>query len=583
MSIFLDKKDKLGQMLVHYGKISDEQLDRALAHLESVKQPLGEILVTLGFVSEEDVMQVLGLQMGLRLYQEQEHDKFLPINLPKTFHRQHPFALVHRDEHNILVTHDPDDSEILNTAEIMLNSTFEMQTDDGFVALPSLFNEILMASPFEIQLATESELIRLCDEQYDLGLESKENEEQLVLDEDDVDRLKDMASEAPVIKYVNGMVDTAVEQRASDIHVEPFENGQVIRFRIDGVLYEHEKPPRSMQSAIVSRIKLLASLDIAERRVPQDGKISLRLSGKEVDLRVSTLPTIHGEGVVIRILEKESIILNLSKLGMPSAVESSFQGLISQPNGIVLVTGPTGSGKTTTLYCALNSLNTGNNKIITVEDPVEYQLQGINQIQVRPEIGLNFAKGLRAIVRQDPDVIMVGEIRDLETAEIAVQSSLTGHLVFSTLHTNDSLSAVMRMSDIGVENFLISSSLRGVLAQRLVRRICEHCKEKQAAMVSELIGYEPPGGDFEIQQGAGCSHCAHTGFAGRIGIYEVLTMSNHLCREVSRGAALEELEVVAKEEGFTPMFHDGMDKVRQGVTSLAEVMRVSRESSGATL
>ncbi len=583
MSLFLDKKDKLGKMLVTYGKISNEQLDRALAHLDSVPQPLGEILISLGFVGEEDVMEVLALQMGLRLFREQKYDKYLSINLPKIFHRQHPFALVHREEHNILVTHDPDNSEILNTAEIMLNSTFEMQMkEDEFFAEEArdLYNEILNVNPFEIQLATESEIIKLCDDHYDLGIMATEEDSQL-LEEDDVDKLKDMASEAPVIKYVNGLVDTAVEQRASDIHVEPFEHGQLIRFRIDGVLYEHEKPPRSMQSAIISRIKLLAGLDIAERRMPQDGKISLRISGKEVDLRVSTLPTIHGEGVVIRILEKESIILDLGRLGMPTEVEEPFQRLIKQPNGILLVTGPTGSGKTTTLYCALNMINSGNNKIITVEDPVEYQLQGINQIQIRPEIGLSFAKGLRAIVRQDPDVIMVGEIRDQETAEIAVQSSLTGHLVFSTLHTNDALSAVMRMVDIGVERFLISSSLRGVLAQRLVRRICEECKEP-IGQISEHLGYEPPGGDFEVFQGKGCQKCAQTGFSGRIGIYEILEMSNLLCRDVSRGAALEELEATALKEGFRPMFLDGLAKMQQGVTTLSEVMRVSKEAaSGA--
>ncbi|MEN8141517.1 MAG: ATPase, T2SS/T4P/T4SS family [Thermodesulfobacteriota bacterium] len=581
MSLFLDKKTRIGEMLVQYGKISEDQLERAVVHLGQVPQALGEILVSLGFVSEEDVIEVLALQLGLSLYRQEEDDKFLPISLAKVFHRQHPFALVHRQEQSILVTHDPENSEILNAAEIMLNSTFQMETEEGVVAMPSLFNEILMSSPFELQLATESDIIKLCDVQYDLGL-LEQVDDTLVMDEEDVDKLKDMASEAPVIRYVNGLVDTAVEQRASDIHVEPMAEGQIVRFRIDGVLYEHEKPPRSMHSAIISRIKLLAGLDIAERRVPQDGKISLRISGKEIDLRVSTLPTIHGEGVVIRILEKESIILELSELGMPELVEERFQRLIRQPNGMVLVTGPTGSGKTTTLYCALNMINTGNNKIITVEDPVEYQLDGINQIQVRADIGLDFAKGLRAIVRQDPDVIMVGEIRDLETAEIAVQSALTGHLVFSTLHTNDSASAIMRMIDIGVERFLISSSLRGVVAQRLVRCVCPECRASRGR-ASEHLGHEPPGGDFEIFKGTGCPACAHTGFIGRKGIYEVLEMSNHLSRDVSRGASLEELLTTATIEGFEPMFNDGLEKVRQGVTSLSEVMRVSQEAERAAV
>jgi len=411
-------------------------------------------------------------------------------------------------------------------------------------------------------------------EHYDLEHENKRGEE-YIIDESDIDKLKDMASEAPVIKYVNNLIDTAVGRRASDIHIESFEEGQLIRLRIDGILHDYEMPPVTMQAAIISRIKLLAALDIAERRIPQDGKISMRIGGKEVDLRVSTMPTVYGEGIVVRILEKGSIILDMSRLGMAESIEKQFGELITLSNGIVLVTGPTGSGKTTTLYCVLNRINTGSNKIITLEDPVEYQLHGINQTQVRPEIGLTFAKGLRSIVRQDPDVIMVGEIRDYDTAEIAVQSSLTGHLVFSTLHTNDAFSAVVRMIDIGVERFLISSALRGVLAQRLVRCICPSCR-KPLGSVSEHLGYTPVGGDFEMFIGEGCHHCSGTGYTGRIGIYELLVMSDLVCRGVSQGMGLEDLKEIGKEEGFVSMFQDGLMKVKDGQTTLTEVIRVGK-------
>ncbi len=513
-------------------------------------QGLGEILISLGFISEEDLIEALADQLSLQTYKPQEEDVFLPMDISKIFHREHPFALIDRDATPLLVTHDPMDGDIISTVAMQLSKDFE------------------------IQLVLETELSKMMSEHYELNLDG-EDEDEYVLDDSDIDRLKDMASEAPVIKYVNNIIDTALNRRASDIHIESTDTGQLIRFRIDGILNDFEIPPLAMQPAIISRTKLLASLDIAERRIPQDGKISMRIGGKEIDLRVSTMPTVYGEGVVIRILEQASIILEMSSLGMDSAIEDGFNKLISYPNGIVLVTGPTGSGKTTTLYCALNKINSSSNKIITLEDPVEYQLHGINQTQVHPEIGLTFSKGLRSIVRQDPDIIMVGEIRDLDTAEIAVQSSLTGHLVLSTLHTNDALSAVTRIIDIGVERFLISSSLRGVLAQRLVRCICPHCRAPKGN-ASEHLGYVPEIGDFEMYSGTGCSHCSETGYSGRLGLYELLTMSDAMCRAVSKGKDLGEMQEVASSEGFQSMFYDGLQKVKEGKTTLAEVIRVSR-------
>ncbi len=555
MSVF--DNEAFGELLLKTEKLSQTKLDRATSLLENAKQQLPEILLSLGFLSEESILETKASMQGLSLFQAEKDDTFLPVNLGKDFHRLHLFCLVERNEALLLIIDNTQNNDTLSAAEICIQNSYPDQTP-------------------VIQLVLPETLQKLCDSHYDLKLSPEENE--LFLEESDIDRLKDMASEAPVIKYVNSLIDTAVTRRASDIHIEPFEAGQLIRFRVDGILYEHETPLRSMQAAIVSRIKLLAALDIAERRIPQDGKISMHLSGKEIDLRVSTLPTIHGEGVVIRILEKENVILELQHLGMPQTVEDNFQSIIKQPNGIILVTGPTGSGKTTTLYCALNQINSGANKIITVEDPVEYQLHGINQIQVRPEVGLTFAKGLRAIVRQDPDVIMIGEIRDLETAEIAVQSSLTGHLVFSTLHTNDALSAVLRMIDIGVERFLISSALRGILAQRLVRKICPHCIESRG-MASDYLEHLPDGNDFALQIGAGCQECGQTGYSGRIGIYELLSMSPRITSLISRGADLKELSQTAHQEGFNSMYTDGIDKVQQGITSMTEVLRITREAA----
>ncbi|OGR07429.1 MAG: hypothetical protein A2511_04880 [Deltaproteobacteria bacterium RIFOXYD12_FULL_50_9] len=542
-------KQVIGQLLVNKGKIMQSQLDRALSHQGNVSSRIGEILVSLGFIGEEDLVAALSEQLSLGNYSPDPEEEFLFVDVAKLFLRDHPFALLRRGSDNILLVSDPFDADVLAAAEVLISEVFS------------------------IELISEARLKRIIQDNYSLSDDGEH--EGLLSDESDIDKLKDMASEAPVIRYVNTLIDTAVNRRASDIHMEPFENGLLIRFRIDGILHDYEMPPGAMQAAIISRTKLLASLDIAERRMPQDGKISIRISGKEIDLRVSTMPTVYGEGVVIRILEKGNIILDMSYLGMNPAIEKSFKDIITLPDGIILVTGPTGSGKTTTLYCALNFINSGNTKIITIEDPVEYQLHGINQIQVRPEINLTFAKGLRSIVRQDPDIIMVGEIRDLETAEIAVQSSLTGHLVLSTLHTNDAVSAVMRMIDIGVERFLLVSSLRGIMAQRLVRRNCPHCSERRG-MASEILGHAPWGEDFEMFAGKGCSKCTGSGYSGRIGLYEFLIMDDIMNRGISKALDLIELRALAEENGFKSMFVDGLQKVKSGLTTFSEVVRVSR-------
>lgn len=398
-------------------------------------------------------------------------------------------------------------------------------------------------------------------------------------EEEDIGHLKDLASEAPIIKLVNLFITRAVESRASDIHMEPFEDELKVRYRIDGVLHDIESAPKRLQAAIVSRVKVMAKLNIAERRLPQDGRIRLKIDEREIDLRVSTIPVLFGESVVMRILLKEGIVIDLNKIGFSSHMRETFEQLITKPNGIVLVTGPTGSGKTTTLYGALDKINSPDKKIITVEDPVEYQLKGVNQIQVKPQIGLNFATTLRHIVRQDPDIILIGEIRDLETAEIAIQSALTGHLVFSTLHTNDAPSAITRLLDMGVENFLLSSTVRGIMAQRLVRVICPVCKEQSAPVVADneqltLLGLRS---DIPLYKGKGCEHCSSTGYYGRSGIFELLLVNDDIRRLILKNADANQLREAARRNGMKTLLEYGANTVQQGMTTLTEVLRVTQE------
>jgi general secretion pathway protein E len=406
--------------------------------------------------------------------------------------------------------------------------------------------------------------------------------ESLSDDIEDIEQLKDLASEAPVIRLVNLIISKAIEGRASDIHIEPFEKDLKVRYRIDGILYDVESPPKKLKAAIISRVKIMAKLNIAERRLPQDGRIKLKVLGKDIDLRVSTLPTLYGESVVMRILDKSnSDLYDLRSLGFPEDSLRDLESLIRRPHGILLVTGPTGSGKTTTLYSALDTINLPDKKIITIEDPVEYQMDGVNQIQVNPQIGLTFASGLRHIVRQDPDVIMIGEIRDLETAEIAIRAALTGHLVFSTLHTNDAPSAIARLVDMGAEDYLIASSLLGVLAQRLVRVICPHCRFEVFPVQEMLdeIGYRRGNGrePQAFYEGKGCERCANTGFIGRVGIYELMLMNDEIRKLTVGKADSGQIRKKGLESGMRSLRDDGWLKVRQGSTTISEVLRVTQE------
>ncbi len=400
--------------------------------------------------------------------------------------------------------------------------------------------------------------------------------------EDNVEYLKDIASEAPIIKLVNLIINRAVEKGASDIHIEPFEREVKVRYRIDGVLHEVETLPKNALPGIVSRIKIMARLDIAEKRLPQDGRIKLKIEGKDIDIRVATLPTLFGEEVVMRLLDRSSIMLELEDLGFSKEVFEQFIKLITSSYGMILVTGPTGSGKTTTLYASLNRINTPDKKIITIEDPVEYQLEGINQIQVNPAIGLTFANGLRSIVRQDPDIIMVGEIRDIETAEIAVQAALTGHLVFSTLHTNDAASAITRLIDMGVEDYLVASSVIGILAQRLVRKLCVYCKKKVSVSdYMRKVFEEYKMGDIlanaKIYSAKGCPECDYTGYKSRIGIFELLVVDDDIRALISKGIDSETIKREAVSKGMKTLMEDGLNKVVAGITTLEEVLRVAQK------
>ncbi len=456
-------------------------------------------------------------------------------------------------------------------------------------ARPEALSEVtrFLSLPTDTKLVSAEEFERVLAEAY---AQSDESAAMLVDDaEQDMDLstlihelpktadLLESENDAPVIRMINALLSQAVRDNASDIHIEPFETRSVVRFRVDGTLKDVVEPHRALHAALVSRIKVMAEMDIAEKRMPQDGRIALRLAGRPVDVRVSTLPTGHGERVVLRLLDKEAGRLNLAKLGMSPTTLAAIQELVAQPHGIVLVTGPTGSGKTTTLYAALSCVDATVTNVMTVEDPIEYDLDGISQTQVNPRIEMDFARALRAILRQDPDVIMIGEIRDLETAQIAVQSSLTGHLVLATLHTNDSVSAVTRLTDMGVEPFLLSSSLIGVLAQRLIRRLCPSCKEVYTPDNAELAVLAKAGKPAFLYRPVGCATCGQTGYRGRTGIYELLRVDDTLRSKIHTHASEQNLRQYAQQQGMLSLRDDALRWVISGDTSLEEVIRVTRD------
>ena len=562
----LKEKAHFGEVLVERGIVSPEELSTARNLQRQSPEKLGKLLIDMGALSEADLVRHLSEYLEVP-YVVAENFPTVPVvenTFSVQFMRECKFVPVGAAGGELTIAMvDPLDRSTLDA--IRLYTRYD---------------------PVTVVLAPESEILDLIERFYgnqasSLGriVEGIEADVEGLEDSDDVEHLKDLASEAPVIRLVNLILSRAIESRASDIHIEPFERELKVRYRIDGVLYDVESPPKRLKAATISRIKIMAKLNIAERRIPQDGRIKMKVLGKDVDLRVSTLPTMYGESVVMRILDKSNTqIYDLEKLGFAPDTHGAFQKLILRPHGIILVTGPTGSGKTTTLYGALSKINLPDKKIITIEDPVEYQINGINQIHVNPQIGLTFAAGLRSIVRQDPDVIMVGEIRDLETAEIAIRAALTGHLVFSTLHTNDAPSAIARLVDMGAQDYLLASSVLGVLAQRLVRVVCLHCRQEQFLEPEFLreIGF-PLQSAVAASQGMGCKECDDTGYQGRIGIFELMLMREPIRRLTITNADSTRLRKAALEGGMTALRQDGFEKVRSGLTSVAEVLRVTQD------
>ena len=554
----------LGQLLLERGLISEDDLKNALALQQEKPDKLGRILIDLGYVAERDVLATISDQLKVPVFgAEYPAVPIEPDRLPFRFLRTFNVIPVHL-ENNILtlVLADPLDLETQNS--IRLRTGFALQ--------------IFLASEAEIQ----AQLERLYGGEENTTEKLIETLGDFGVDDENIEHLRDLASEAPVIRLVNLIISRAIESRASDIHIEPFEKELRLRYRVDGVLQNMDPPPNALRAAIISRIKLMAKLNIAERRLPQDGRIKLKVLGREIDLRVSTLPTMYGESVVMRILDRSnSSLIDLRRLGFPDDLYEKICQMTSKPHGIFLVTGPTGSGKSTTLYSALKRINIPDRKIITIEDPIEYQMDGINQIHVNPQIGLTFAAGLRHIVRQDPDVIMIGEIRDLETDDIAIRSSLTGHLVFSTVHTNDAPSAVTRLVDMGVEDYLLGSSLIGILAQRLVRVNCKECKkaEKVPAGLLQEASFDVTGlGEFiELQKGSGCKQCDYTGYESRIGIFELLDIDDAMRHMIVKTADATVLKEEAVRSGMRTLKQDGWSKVLAGLTTPDEVLRVTQE------
>jgi len=554
--------------LVDEGRISEADLARARRLAGDSGEPLFPLLLRLGLVSERDLAQSFATVLDLPLA--------VAADYPETPAVEGGISLrFMKDAHVVPLRHEEE-----GEAERLLVAVAD--PSDAFTA-----DAVAMAlgEPVELRIGLPSEIDAAIERLYGEGRSAMggivdgmgEGDE---ASEDDIEHLKDMASEAPVIRLVNLVIQRAVEARASDIHIEPFEDQLKVRYRVDGVLQEVEAPPARSTAAVISRVKIMAKLNIAERRLPQDGRIPLRVQGKELDLRVSTVPTLHGESVVMRLLDKASIKFDFDALGLDGEPRSRFEQALLMAHGIILVTGPTGSGKSTTLYTALSRINTPERKIITVEDPVEYQLAGINQIQVKSQIGMTFAGALRAIVRQDPDVIMVGEMRDLETARIAVQSALTGHLVLSTLHTNDAAGGVTRLLEMGVEDYLLTSTVNGILAQRLVRRLCHHCREPYTPLpemlpeLNRITGND--GSPVQMYHARGCEACGGTGYLGRLVITEVLLMSDPLRQAVLRHATATEIQRIAREEGMHTMYEDGVRKALAGATTMEEVIRVTQ-------
>ncbi len=559
---------EIGGLLLREGRVSEEQLEEARERAVETGRSLGAVLVEQGSVSEEEMLAAVGRALALPVRRDiplDELDEALAERVPIAFAKAHGLLPLGRAEDGAVrvAVSNPFDTAPLDDLRLLF---------EGADVLPEVASErVILAAinqVYDRAVGSAAELAEDAATDLDALADEISHEPQDLIE---------AADEAPIIKLVNSLLQQAVKERASDVHLEPFEKEIRVRFRIDDLLQEPMKPlPRALQSSITSRIKIMGGLNIAEKRLPQDGRIRLKIAGKDYDVRLSTVPVAHGERVVMRLLPRTTEMLNLERLGFTKAQLQIWERLIARPNGIVLVTGPTGSGKTTTLYAALSRINTEEKNIITIEDPVEIQLPGVGQIEVNPRIGLTFASGLRSVLRQDPNVVLVGEIRDLETAEIAIQASLTGHLVFSTLHTNDAPGAITRLVDMGVEPFLVASSLVAVLAQRLVRVLCPNCKEAWEPTPQQLaeIGIARPASVFRP---VGCDRCHHTGYRGRLGIFELMMVDDDIRGLITQRVDAKSIKRKAMEKGMHALRADGARKVLAGLTSVAEVLRATEE------
>jgi type IV pilus assembly protein PilB len=576
-------KKLIGDILLEKGVITQEQLDEALNVQKNTTEQIGRILTDLGHVTERDVLRAHAEQLGIPFLEldQTSVDEDVAKAIPQSVVQRYNAIPIRRSGNRLTVAMS-DPSNVFALDDMRLITGYEIDpilaTVEDISALLDDTDGASGGGQEELQTALDA---------LDGGLGAALGDE---LDisaagtEEDVDRAQVMEEEAPIIRVVNVVIQQAIKDRASDIHVEPDRRGVRIRYRIDGVLHEVMRVPKYVHAPLVSRIKIMGDMNIAERRIPQDGRIHIRHEGNDYDLRVSSLPTVFGEKVVMRILDQSSVMIGLNKMGMAGETQAQLESVIVQPNGMILSTGPTGSGKTTTQYSILNKINSVEKNIITIEDPVEYQLGGLNQVHVNRKAGLTFASAMRSFLRQDPDIIMVGEIRDLETAETAVQASLTGHLVLSTLHTNDAPSAITRLMDMGVEPFLIASSIIGILAQRLARRICPNCKEpyKPPAEALHRVGFNVD--DMEnvvFYRGRGCEQCRHTGYRGRSGIFEMMLVSEEVADLTVKRAPLSEIRAAALAGGMKTLKMDGFQKVLEGLTTVEEVMRVIFTAGGA--
>ncbi|HET9707861.1 MAG TPA: type IV-A pilus assembly ATPase PilB [Gemmatimonadales bacterium] len=556
--------DKLGDILVRDGLITSDQLKRALAEQRSSGMRLGYTLVKLGFIEETEITKMLARQYrmpAVDLSRFEVDPKILKLITPDIANKYTVLPLKREGRTLTIAIADP------NNVAAIEDIKFITRCD----IFPVIAGEYTLRNAIDrYYQQSDAQLASLLKSVEDEGTDDLEVVEEQM---DEEVKASELAEDAPVVKLINGLLTDAVKRGASDIHIEPFEHEMRVRYRVDGALQEVMKPPVKMRAALTSRVKIMAQLNIAERRVPQDGRIKLKMGHRVIDFRVSTLPVLFGEKIVLRILDKGNLTFDLSKFGFEPKAEADLMKAILNPYGMVLVTGPTGSGKTTTLYSALSKINTIEVNIMTAEDPVEYNLMGINQVLVRNEVGMTFAAALKAFLRQDPNIIMVGEIRDLETGSIAIKAALTGHLVLSTLHTNDAPSTITRMIDMGIEPFNVASAVNIIVAQRLVRRICVDCKQEWDYSDEEMhaFGIDRDKGPFF--KGSGCDTCNGTGYKGRQGLYEVMTMSSALRRNVLRGASTEEMQQCAVEEGMLTLRMDGMVKVKRGVTTLEEVVK----------